>query len=94
MAPKVSGTSPSRSLYANVENRAKLQDEYEEFIIVANIQALSDNFDNPGKVRAYSKRNYEKLKAGGYFNLYQKKWREEINREKYLEKIKRNTARL
>ncbi len=32
-------------------NRAKLQDEYDEYIIVANIQALTDNFDNPGKVR-------------------------------------------
>ena len=32
-------------------NRAKLQDEYDEYIIIANIQALTDNFDNPGKVR-------------------------------------------
>ena len=32
-------------------NRAKLQDEYDEYVIIANIQALTDNFDNPGKVR-------------------------------------------
>jgi tryptophanyl-tRNA synthetase len=35
----------------SLRNRAKLQDEYEEYIIVANIQALTDNFDNPAKVR-------------------------------------------
>jgi tryptophanyl-tRNA synthetase len=38
-------------LFGTLENRVKLQDEYDEFIIVANVQALSDNFDNPGKVR-------------------------------------------
>jgi tryptophanyl-tRNA synthetase len=38
-------------LFGSLLNRAKLQDEYEEFIIVANIQALSDNFNNPEKVR-------------------------------------------
>jgi tryptophanyl-tRNA synthetase len=32
-------------------NRVKLQDEYNEYIVIANIQALTDNFDNPGKVR-------------------------------------------
>ncbi len=32
-------------------NRSKLQDECDEYIIIANIQALTDNFDNPGKVR-------------------------------------------
>jgi tryptophanyl-tRNA synthetase len=38
-------------LLGTLENRAKLQDEYDEYIIVANVQALADNFDNPGKVR-------------------------------------------
>ncbi|MHC1716666.1 MAG: tryptophan--tRNA ligase [Candidatus Dojkabacteria bacterium] len=38
-------------LLGSIENRVKLQEEYEEFVIVANIQALSDNFDNPGRVR-------------------------------------------
>jgi len=38
-------------LLGSINNRVRLQEEYEEFVIVANIQALSDNFDNPGKVR-------------------------------------------
>ncbi|MBN1373939.1 tryptophan--tRNA ligase [Candidatus Dojkabacteria bacterium] len=31
--------------------RVELQDEYEQFVIVADIQALTDNFDNPKKVQ-------------------------------------------
>lgn len=38
-------------LKGSLENRAKLQDEYETFILIANIHALSDNRDNPEKVR-------------------------------------------
>lgn len=38
-------------LMGSLLNRVKLQDEYEQFVIVANVQALTDNFDNPGKVR-------------------------------------------
>lgn len=38
-------------LLGTLQNRVLLQDEYEEFIIVANIQALADNFANPDKVR-------------------------------------------
>lgn len=38
-------------LLGSLQNRVKLQDEYDEYIIIANIQALSDNFDNPVKVR-------------------------------------------
>ena len=49
--------------------------------------------ENPDKVRAYSARNYEKLKARGFFKEYQKKWREEINRGKYLEWSRRNTSK-
>jgi len=48
---------------------------------------------NPDKVKEYAVKNYEKMKARGYFNAYQKKWREEINREKYLESSKRHTAK-
>jgi len=36
----------------SLKNRVELQHDYETFILIANIQALSDNFDNPGKVRA------------------------------------------
>ncbi|OGD84066.1 tryptophan--tRNA ligase [Candidatus Collierbacteria bacterium RIFOXYD1_FULL_40_9] len=38
-------------LMGSLLNRVKLQDEYEQFVLVANVQALTDNFDNPGKVR-------------------------------------------
>jgi tryptophanyl-tRNA synthetase len=34
-----------------LKNRVELQDEYETFILIANIHALSDNTDNPSKVR-------------------------------------------
>jgi tryptophanyl-tRNA synthetase len=38
-------------LLGSLQNRVKLQDEYEQFILIANIHALSDNFANPEKVR-------------------------------------------
>jgi tryptophanyl-tRNA synthetase len=38
-------------LLGTLENRVKLQDEYDTYILIANVQALADNFDNPGKVR-------------------------------------------
>jgi len=34
-----------------LKQRLELEDQYEQFIIIADIQALSDNFDNPEKVR-------------------------------------------
>lgn len=37
-------------LLGSLRNRVKLQDEYEQYVLVANVQALTDNFDNPGKV--------------------------------------------
>lgn len=33
-------------------NRVKLQDSYNQFVMIADVQALTDNFENPGKVRA------------------------------------------
>lgn len=41
-------------LKGSLLNRVKLQsqkDEYEQFILIANVQALTDNFENPSKVR-------------------------------------------
>jgi tryptophanyl-tRNA synthetase len=38
-------------LVGSLLNRVKLQDEYEEFIMIANIQALADNVNNPEKVK-------------------------------------------
>lgn len=32
-------------------NRVKLQDEYETYVLIADVQALTDNFNNPEKVR-------------------------------------------
>jgi tryptophanyl-tRNA synthetase len=34
----------------SLENRVKLQNEYEQFVMIADIQAMTDNFDNPTKV--------------------------------------------
>lgn len=34
-----------------LKNRVAMQDDYETFIMVADVQALTDNFDNPQKVR-------------------------------------------
>lgn len=37
--------------FGSLQNRVKLQDEYETFIEVADVQALTDNFNNPEKVK-------------------------------------------
>ncbi len=38
-------------LMGSLLNRVKLQDEYDQFVMIANVQALTDNFDNPEKVK-------------------------------------------
>ena len=37
--------------FGSLQNRVKFQDEYEEYILIADVQALTDNFNNPDKVR-------------------------------------------
>ena len=37
--------------FGSLQNRVKLQNEYETYIEVADVQALTDNFNNPDKVR-------------------------------------------
>ena len=37
--------------FGSIQNRIKLQEEYETFILIADVQALTDNFNNPEKVR-------------------------------------------
>lgn len=37
--------------FGSLKNRIKLQDEHECYILVADVQALTDNFANPEKVR-------------------------------------------
>lgn len=36
--------------FGSLQNRVKLQDEYEQYIEIADVQALTDNFSNPDKV--------------------------------------------
>lgn len=36
----------------SLQNRVKLQHEYDQYVLIADVQALTDNFENPGKVRA------------------------------------------
>lgn len=36
----------------SLKNRVKLQDTYDQFVMIADVQALTDNFENPDKVRA------------------------------------------
>ncbi|HPT08262.1 MAG TPA: tryptophan--tRNA ligase [bacterium] len=38
-------------LFGSLLNRVKLQNEYETYIMVADVQALTDNFNDPNKVR-------------------------------------------
>lgn len=52
----LTGDRPTGKLHlghfiGTLENRVRLQDEYETYIMVADVQALTDNFDNPEKVR-------------------------------------------
>ena len=52
----VTGDRPTGKLhighyFGSLQNRVKLQDEYETYILVADVQALTDNFNNPEKVR-------------------------------------------
>lgn len=37
--------------FGSLQNRVKLQDDYEQYIMIADAQALTDNFNNPEKVR-------------------------------------------
>lgn len=52
----LTGDRPTGKLHlghyvGTLENRVNLQDEYETFIMLADVQALTDNFDDPTKVR-------------------------------------------
>lgn len=37
--------------FGSLKNRVLLQDQYETYILIADVQALTDNFNNPEKVR-------------------------------------------
>lgn len=52
----LTGDRPSGKLhlghyFGSLKNRVKLQDDYDCYFIVADVQALTDNFDTPEKVR-------------------------------------------
>ncbi len=52
----LTGDRPTGKLHighylGSLQNRVKLQDEYEQYIIIADVQALTDNYNNPEKVR-------------------------------------------
>lgn len=52
----LTGDRPTGKLHlghyvGTLENRVRLQNEYETYIMVADVQALTDNFDNPEKIR-------------------------------------------
>lgn len=53
----LTGDRPTGKLHlghyvGSLKNRVKLQDSYDQFVMIADVQALTDNFDNPEKVRA------------------------------------------
>ncbi len=52
----LTGDRPTGKLHlghyvGSLENRVKMQHEYDTFIMVADVQALTDNYNNPEKVR-------------------------------------------
>jgi len=52
----LTGDRPTGKLHighyiGSLKNRVKLQDSYDQFVLVADVQALTDNFNNPQQVR-------------------------------------------
>ena len=52
----VTGDRPTGKLhighyFGSLINRVKMQEDYEQYVLIADVQALTDNFDNPEKVR-------------------------------------------
>lgn len=52
----LTGDRPTGSLHighfvGSLQNRVKLQHEYEQYVMIADVQALTDNYENPQKVR-------------------------------------------
>ncbi|MFA6963902.1 MAG: tryptophan--tRNA ligase [Patescibacteria group bacterium] len=53
----LTGDRPTGKLHlghfvGSLQNRVKLQHEYEQFILIADLQALTDNSENPEKIRS------------------------------------------
>lgn len=52
----LTGDRPSGPLHlghlvGSLQNRVRLQHEYQQYVMIADVQALTDNFENPTKVR-------------------------------------------
>lgn len=52
----LTGDRPTGKLHlghyiGSLKNRVELQDKYKQYILIADVQALTDNFENPQKVR-------------------------------------------
>ena len=52
----LTGDRPTGKLHlghyiGSLKNRVKLQDKYDQFVMIADVQALTDNFEHPEKVR-------------------------------------------
>ncbi len=52
----LTGDRPTGQLHighwiGSLQNRVKLQHDYDQYIMIANVQALTDNFDTPEKVK-------------------------------------------
>lgn len=52
----LTGDRPTGKLHlghyiGSLKNRVELQDKYQQYILIADVQALTDNFENPKKVR-------------------------------------------
>lgn len=52
----LTGDRPTGKLHlghyiGSLKNRVKLQDEYEQFVMLADVQALTDNYEDPQKIR-------------------------------------------
>lgn len=52
----LTGDRPSGQLHlghfvGSLQNRVQLQDQYKQYILIADVQALTDNYENPEKVK-------------------------------------------
>ena len=75
----ITGDRPTGKLhlghyYGSLVNRVKMQKEYDTYILIADVQALTDNFDDPEKVRNSVKELCMDYLAAGidpnYSNIY------------------------
>lgn len=53
----LTGDRPTGQLHlghfvGSLQNRVRLQDEYDTYVLIADVQALTDNFEHPEKLRA------------------------------------------